>query len=55
MVARAHEVILGRRKVRCDEHGILKSLKAGQSVRKTAARFGVTPSKVQRVMAEFRE
>ena len=49
--ARAQGVTLGRRRVRCDEHGILKALKAGQSVRKTAARYGVSASKVQRVMA----
>jgi len=50
--ARAQGVTLGRRRVRCDEQGILKALKAGQSVRKTAARYGVSASKVQRVMAE---
>ena len=37
--ARAQGVTLGRRRVSCDEQGILKSLRAGQSVRKTAARF----------------
>ncbi len=49
--ARAQGVTLGRRRVRCDEQGILKALRGGQSVRKTAARFGVSASKVQRVMA----
>ena len=45
---------LARRRVRCDEQGILKALRGGQSVRKTAARFGVSASKVQRVMAGAR-
>ena len=55
-LARAKEqgVTLGRRRVACDERGILKALRGGQSVRKTAARFGVSASKVQRVMAEAR-
>ena len=35
-----------------DERGILKALRGGQSVRKIAARFGVSASKVQRVQAE---
>lgn len=35
----------------CDEKGILKALKARQSIREAAARFGVSASKVQRVMA----
>ncbi len=53
-LARAREqgVTLGRRRVICDERGILKALRGGQSVRKTAARFGVSASKVQRVQAE---
>ncbi len=39
-------------RVICDERGILKALRGGQSVRKIAARFGVSASKVQRVQAE---
>ncbi len=53
--AREHGVTLGRRpggRVICDERGILKALRGGQSVRKTAARFGVSASKVQRVQVE---
>jgi Resolvase, N terminal domain len=34
-------------------HGILAALKAGSSVRKTAAKFGVDPSTVQRVSRPF--
>ncbi len=53
-LARAREQgkTLGRRRVTCDEAAILKSLRGGQSVRKTATRYGVSASKVQRVMAE---
>ncbi len=40
------------RRVICGERGILKALRGGQSVRKIAARFGVSASKVQRVQAE---
>ncbi len=50
--AREQGVTLGRRRVVCDERGILKVLRGGQSVRKTAAQFGVSASKVQRVQAE---
>jgi len=51
--ARTQGVTLGRRRrVACDEKGILNALRAGQSIRKTAARYGVSASKVQRVMAE---
>ena len=49
--ARTQGVTLGRRRVACDEKGILNALRAGQSIRKTAARYGVSASKVQRVMA----
>ncbi len=50
--AREQGVTLGRPEVTCDERGILKALRCGRSVRKTAARFGVSASKVQRVQAE---
>lgn len=50
--AKAQGKVLGRRRVTCDEQGILKSLKAGKSIRRTASRFGVSASKVQRVMTE---
>lgn len=48
--AKADGKVLGRPKVRCDERGILKAVRGGMSVRKTAKAFGVTPAKVQRVL-----
>ena len=53
-LARAREQgkTLGRRRVRCDEQGILKALRGGQSYRQVAKGHGVSLAKVQRVRAE---
>ena len=44
--------VSGRRRVRCDEQGILKALRGGQSYRQVAREHGVSLAKVQRVRAE---
>jgi DNA invertase Pin-like site-specific DNA recombinase len=49
--ARAEGRHLGRPKVQADEQNIVEAIRSGLSVRKTARRFGVSPAKVQRVMA----
>jgi DNA invertase Pin-like site-specific DNA recombinase len=43
---------LGRPRVPADEKGILAAIGAGLSIRKTAKEFGVTPSKVQRIVVQ---
>jgi DNA invertase Pin-like site-specific DNA recombinase len=51
--ARAKGRRLGRPKVDADELGIIAAVGGGLSVRKTARQFGVSPAKVQRVVAEL--
>jgi DNA invertase Pin-like site-specific DNA recombinase len=51
--ARARGKRLGRPTVPADEKGILAAMGAGLSIRKTAKQFGVSPAKVQRVMAQL--
>jgi len=53
--ARAQGKALGRPKVRCDEAAILEALEGGESIRRTASRFGVSAAKVQRVQADALE
>jgi DNA invertase Pin-like site-specific DNA recombinase len=54
--ARSEGQRLGRPRIALDvEKRILESLKAGQSVRGVAAKFGVNPSTVQRVSRPFVE
>jgi DNA invertase Pin-like site-specific DNA recombinase len=50
--ARAKGTRLGRPKVKADEGGILAAVGGGLSIRKTAKQFGVSPAKVQRVVAQ---
>jgi DNA invertase Pin-like site-specific DNA recombinase len=52
--ARANGKQLGRPKVPADEKGILSAITAGLSIRKAAKEFGVSPSKVQRVVVQLR-
>jgi DNA invertase Pin-like site-specific DNA recombinase len=49
--ARAAGKTLGRPRVSADEQGILKAVQSGLSIRKAAKVFGVSPGKVQRVLA----
>jgi DNA invertase Pin-like site-specific DNA recombinase len=49
--ARAAGKTLGRPRVSADEQGILEAVRSGLSIRKTAKLFGVSPAKVQRVLA----
>jgi DNA invertase Pin-like site-specific DNA recombinase len=49
--ARAAGKTLGRTRVSADEQGILEAVRRGLSIRKTAKLFGVSPAKVQRVLA----
>jgi DNA invertase Pin-like site-specific DNA recombinase len=49
--ARAAGRIPGRPKIEVDEQGILEAVRKGLSIRKTAKLFGVSPAKVQRVLA----
>lgn len=53
--ARAKGKILGRPKLHTDEAGIREAVEGGLSIRKTAERFGVSPAKVQRVLAAVPE
>jgi hypothetical protein len=50
--ARAKGTRLGRPKVKADEGGILAAVGGGLSIRNTAEQFGVSPAKVQRVVAQ---
>jgi GAF domain-containing protein len=49
--ARAAGRRLGRPRVRADEEGIRRAVEEGLSIRRTAQQFGVSPAKVQRVLA----
>jgi transposase len=42
---------LGRPRVSADEQGIVEAVRGGLSIRKAAKLFGVSPGKVQRVLA----
>jgi hypothetical protein len=48
---RAAGKTLGRPRVSTDEQGILEAVRSGLSIRKTAKLFGVSPAKVQRLLA----
>jgi DNA invertase Pin-like site-specific DNA recombinase len=50
--ARKTGKVLGRPRVEVDQEKLQEALQGGLSVRKAAAHFGVTPSKVQRVLRE---
>jgi DNA invertase Pin-like site-specific DNA recombinase len=49
--ARAAGKTLGRPRVSADEQGILEAVRSGMNIRKAAKMFGVSPAKVQRVLA----
>jgi DNA invertase Pin-like site-specific DNA recombinase len=49
--ARAAGKTLGRPRVSADEQGIREVVRGGLSIRKAAKLFGVSPGKVQRVLA----
>jgi DNA invertase Pin-like site-specific DNA recombinase len=49
--ARAAGKTSGRPRIFADEQGILQAIRSGLSIRKTAKLFGVSPAKVQRVLA----
>jgi DNA invertase Pin-like site-specific DNA recombinase len=49
--ARAAGKTLGRPRISADEQGIFDAVRSGLSIRKTAKLFGVSPAKVQRVLA----
>jgi DNA invertase Pin-like site-specific DNA recombinase len=49
--ARAAGKTLGRPRVSADEQGILDAVRSGLSIRKAAKLCGVSPAKVQRVLA----
>lgn len=50
--ARRAGKVLGRPRIAVDPDQLRAALQAGQSIRRTAALLGVTPSKVQRLMRE---
>jgi DNA invertase Pin-like site-specific DNA recombinase len=49
--ARASGRRLGRPKVAADENGIRAAVQGGTSIRRTALQYGVSPAKVQRILA----
>ena len=49
--ARAAGKTLGRPRVSTDEQGIVDAVRSGLSLRKAAKLYGVSPAKVQRVLA----
>jgi DNA invertase Pin-like site-specific DNA recombinase len=49
--AKAAGKTLGRPRVSADEQGIVEAVRGGLSIRKAAKLFGVSPGKVQRVLA----